>query len=225
MTHPAPKFCSIQAPHWAYIELDSITTPSCCEAEQRLICATTPARHFELAVGGVTVQDVGTVFAVSLQPDGEILVTVEKGIVKLAVPHEPSQRLTASQEALIRVAVRTQTLPAEEIAQRLSWRQPGTLLSQELSIGEIVRQLNARNPAIQIQVLDPAIAGRSMGLAVSTSTPAEFVDHLRHFYPDIIVTRCKSNSGATLLEIRRSSPGQTSKYKIQKCTPEKPYSR
>jgi ferric-dicitrate binding protein FerR (iron transport regulator) len=118
-----------------------------------------PGRHFELAVGGVTVQDVGTVFAVLLQPDGDILVTVEKGIVKLAVPDEPPQRLTVSQEALSRGAVRTKTLAAEEIARHLSWRQAETLVSQEVPIGEIVKQLNARNSTTKIEVLDPTIAG------------------------------------------------------------------
>jgi len=178
------------------------------------------ARWFHVLVGKVEIRDVGTIFAVRLGGEGEILVTVAEGVVQLLTPHEPDRYLRQNQQASIGSAVSIQNIPPEEVARRVS-KSSDTLMFQSKTVDSVVKELNLHNRT-QLEVADPAIANLAVSGQLYMDEPSEFTTRLVGLHPDIVVLRCKSVQGSTVLRLQYKQTASSRDHASQSCIPYRP---
>src|SRR5690606_1582287 len=157
--------------------------------EALFVVAKDPARPFYVDAGLAIVRAVGTEFGVIRKQD-EVLVTVSEGTVAVSQAREPSWfrpgegraqsrhtehldavTVTADEQVLVpkRGRPMIQRVNAAEV---LAWAR-GRLIFRETTVAEAVEEFNRRN-RLQIQVLDPVIAGRPVFGAFDAGDPESF---------------------------------------------------
>jgi transmembrane sensor len=141
------------------------------EGEALFDVAKDPTRPFLVRAGGVTVEAIGTAFAVR-NLGGRIDVTVEEGVVQLVRDYgAPTQRLTADQRATVAKAqpVAIVALPPRETDRQLAWRR-GRLEFDGQPLGRAVDEMN-RHSHRRIVVADVQLAREPIvGVFRSTDT-------------------------------------------------------
>ena len=166
-----------------------------------------PARPFRVAAAGITVQAVGTAFAVQ-RKERELEVVVTAGAVQLRRggqaqdPVVPAAPLGAGWRAVLPVEgsspPRLEQASTETLRQLLAW-QSSRLFFAEMPLGEVVQQFNQRN-TVQLEIADPSLASMPIGGSFEAQNVEAFVRLLTSSGEVSAVTH-----GDGRLELRRPS--------------------
>jgi len=145
-------------------------------------------RRFHVLVGAVKIDDIGTIFAVRLTGNGEIVVTVAEGLVRIFTPHQPQQILHAYEQATIEFGVRAQRISPSEAREQLSWMD-GRVAVQRETLGAIVGRLNRSNRT-QIEIPDATVGDIPIGGDFELDHPVHFLRFITSIRPDLRIMKC-----------------------------------
>jgi transmembrane sensor len=129
--------------------------------------AKNPLRLFSVFAAANVVTALGTAFAVRLQPDAALDVTVEEGRVALATASAKESQhivaeLTARQSAVFSKKVKHIVQMADaQFVQKLAWRY-GVLAYAGVSLSDVVADVS-RYTNVKIEIVDPALRAKPIG--------------------------------------------------------------
>lgn len=154
-----------------------------------------PARPMFVDVGGHILQDIGTIFDVKRDANGDTL-TVISGRVRVLNAHEPSAKgddlplpgtaiadLTAGQQIELDAAHVSPVHPVQ-IAKATNWL-PADISFQHETIANVARRFNAYT-STPLEIDDEAIAGKHISGVFHANNPQAFVAYLSTL-PDVRV--------------------------------------
>jgi len=150
--------------------------------EARFVVAKDPGRPFIVEAGGVTARAVGTVFNVRLGATG-VEVVVAEGRVAVGRGADLSGAtpgpVLAARQSLVVPLLATAPVPAAaslteaELAARLAW-QPQPLDFSDAPLGDVVAELNRRNP-VQLILGTAALRERRINARIRSDNIEGFV--------------------------------------------------
>jgi transmembrane sensor len=158
-------------------------------------------------VGDLSVQHLGTVYAVRRYENGTARITVKEGAIRASAPHMKTTDAQASQVMLSnyldpRVSPQIKTYSAAEIENQLSW-QKGLLILNDATLQAAVDEI-ARYHSTDI-IVDPSIRDRRVGVIVDVTNLCAFVDNMRTLHPDIQADVDDAGSKSPLLHFHLQS--------------------
>jgi transmembrane sensor len=151
--------------------------------------ATDPSRPFYVSAGAALVRAVGTEFGVSRLGD-KVVVTVAEGAVAVsqqvsemqmqwhAEPSvepgrvQPTVAVAAGEQVAVSPSVWPSNARRVNVERELAWAQ-GRLIFEDMTIAQAIDEFNRRN-RLQIDVRDPAIAGRPVRGIFDAADPESF---------------------------------------------------
>ncbi len=142
-----------------------------------------PDRQFVVRTGALRVAAVGTAFAVQQEGSRTRVVVAEGSVQVDAGGQDMAPAALAAGSMLHGVAgdLRTQSLSAEEMEQRLSWRS-GLVVFRATPLAEAVAQFNRYNKR-RIVIADPAIAELGVGGVFRATDQEVFLKLLETGFP------------------------------------------
>ena len=165
-------------------------------------------RPFRVRVDGMTVQAVGTAFAVR-RMDQELEVLVTAGTVKLQTSHSPaaseagSPSLGAGWRAVVakdgQSPARLEQTSTELMRKLLSW-QSSRLFFVEMPLEEVVQQFNQRN-AVQLHITDAELGRLHIGGSFEAQNVEAFVRLLTSSGEIVAI-----EEAGRRIELRRAGP-------------------
>ena len=131
-------------------------------------------KPFDVEAGDTTVRAVGTAFSVRLHEAGtdeRVDVVVSEG--RIAINPPSTQTYAAGSVATVRNGrVDATTVDGDDITGRFAWTS-GRLMFQGAKLSEVVEEMNRYNLR-KLQILDPDIAGLSIGGTFQATDPDGF---------------------------------------------------